>query len=339
MHCPESIHDRARHVLLQTANAIMSANGLVALTHLERDTLVAMAEYAGARSCDIAALDTVIPADLTQVLAEQPDAFGDIAITLWCMSSMVGGTLCADKLAVMREVAKRAGTRLPLLDDLDKLRRNRDARWPRIRIFRRILRDLFGMGLLEVTIRTGLAYTGLFFRSIRREYQNLASLPSDTYGAQLYRFYQQNQIPLPGAYKSYPVRLAAAHDARHVLAGFDTSYEGELGIAAFEAGCSNAPMLDFLATVMLHAHLGIKIDPTVAPATGMFEPHAFFQQLRRGNAMPATMSYADWDFWPYIETPLYEVRDEFCVRPDGNLAVALGSDARDAQSTPLATAA
>lgn len=70
----------------------------------------------------------------------------------------------------------------------------------------------------------------------------LARLPHESFGFQYFDFLQKNKLkPLnfsestKGLFRFYPVgvRYVRVHDMFHVLLGFDTSVEGELGVYAF----------------------------------------------------------------------------------------------------------
>lgn len=323
MHFPETIDESAAHVLVQTARAIMSVHGTVALAPLEQETLTVLAEDVCGRaladlSADLSPAAT-LPDDLAPVMASQTPAFRDAAVTVFCLLPMVGGDIAADKVEVARTVADRLGRKLPILDDLRALGRNRKARYPRWRILQRILRDVFHTSMFLGTLTIARTYLGLFTGASKRRYRRLAELDQTTLGGQLYRFYRQNHAPLPGEFKSFPASLVGGHDVRHVLAGFDTSFDGEMGIAAFEAGASDIDMTDYLCTLMLQGHLGIVIDPTVPARVGRFEPRAFVRQVRRGQAVRADITSLDWDYWQYLDAPLEQVRAELGIAPGGNV--------------------
>lgn len=321
MHFPQTIDRVAAHALLQTANAIMTVEGTVPLEALEVATLEAVAEEVCGRPLSDFALGVAIPDALESVVSERPEAFGDAAVTLWCMLSMVGGELRADKIEVARAAAERVGRPRAIFADLMALCRNHGARWPRYRLFRRVFRDIFHTGLVAGTLRSLQSYLGLFGGASKRRYRALAELDADTVGGLLYRFYLHNDVPLPGEFKSFPAALVGAHDVRHVLAGFDASYDGEIGIAAFEAGAGDLPVTDFMCTLMLQGHLGIEIDPTVPAEVGKFEPRSFLRELRRGNAVRADICSADWNYWPLLELPLEEARRQLGIEPGGNVEV------------------
>ncbi len=150
-------------------------------------------------------------------------------------------------------------------------------------------------------------------------FRNLAKLPADTLGHALFVHYQTNGFAFPGEKGGFPLG-AMFHDLGHVIAGYDTSPEGELQIAAFQAGYRRTEDAFFtiLFAVLIHT-AGVNVAPIPMPkhpgriGEGDVAARMIFA-LQRGSQM--TVDLGDgWDFWPYLDMSLHEVRQSFDVLP------------------------
>ena len=97
----------------------------------------------------------------------------------------------------------------------------------------------------------------------------------------------------------------------HVLAGYDTSPEGELQVAGFQAGyLDEDPLVMYLMIAMLY-QLGIEEiakQRHVTAQKGLLDIDRFEEAYRRGRALKVNL--LEWDPWPHMARPLAEVRDE-----------------------------
>jgi ubiquinone biosynthesis protein Coq4 len=113
---------------------------------------------------------------------------------------------------------------------------------------------------------------------------------------------------------------ALFHDFGHVLAGYDTTPEGELQVACFQAGyrrCEDA-FFTILFAVLIHT-AGVNVAPIAMPKhpgrIGEGDLAArMIHALQRGSQV--SVDLADrWDFWPLVALPLAEVRRRLGVPP------------------------
>ncbi|MEM9460580.1 MAG: hypothetical protein AAGF11_40805 [Myxococcota bacterium] len=306
-------------LVLGGAAAIVSAGGHCALQPLERRTLDALRT----RILD-PALGSSTPkprmpdeADLLGLRERLDHALLDTVTTLWCLMPIVEGTLRPHKVAVLNALLAALGRGQALGRDLEALAAGKRL-GPKLRIFRRALDRAFGQGFVRTAGQLSIAALGLRDRAIGRRYDTLRALPQHTYGYQLWSFYHQNAMTMPGRWGAYPYEQIGPHDSHHVLAGCDTSYHGEFLVLPFVAGSSHIPSADFLATMMLQAHAGMVLDPNVRPTRGLFRPDPFFRELVRGSRVRVDLLAPQWDLWAYVDRPLAEVRAKLGVGPGGN---------------------
>ncbi len=155
--------------------------------------------------------------------------------------------------------------------------------------------------------------------ALANRFRALGDLPVETLGHAFFHHYHANAFSFPGEKGGFPTG-ALFHDFGHVLAGYDASPEGELQIAAFQAGYrrDENSFFTILFAVLVHT-AGVNVAPLPMPkhpgriGEGDLAPR-MLNALQRGSQM--TVDLGDkWDFWPYVDAPLDEVRDRFGVPP------------------------
>ena len=142
-----------------------------------------------------------------------------------------------------------------------------------------------------------------------RRYNDLGRLDEGTLGRAYWRFVVDNDLGFPGEAEE-----GTWHDVTHVLAGYDTSPEGEVSVVSFIAGYRKEDPFFWLFTIALQFHLGIRVSPYSAAGLGHFEPTLVLRALRRGMEMKRDLSVDD-DPWEDFERPLADVRREYNVVP------------------------
>jgi hypothetical protein len=142
-------------------------------------------------------------------------------------------------------------------------------------------------------------------------YRRLGLLPDATLGRQYWIHMRENGFALPGEIGGAP-EFAVQHDITHVLTGYATDPRGEMQIAAFTAGMKKADPFTFCFFPLLQFHLGVQIQPVVAPAAGNFEPEKFARAHARGARMQIDLTDG-WDHWPSMTRPIDDVRRELGI--------------------------
>src|SRR5262249_5884240 len=110
------------------------------------------------------------------------------------------------------------------------------------------------------------------------------------------------------------------HDVTHVLAGYNTTPEGETLVGAFIAGYrQNRADHGFFTALFVVSIFSTGIDVTpidVGARTGTIGKVAeqFLEAIDRGSAVPSDLS-RDMDCWPMLELPLEEARQRLKIRP------------------------
>jgi hypothetical protein len=169
--------------------------------------------------------------------------------------------------------------------------------------------------------RTGLVGVARAFLGLRgftdepelaARYHALAKLPEDCLGRHLWHHYQDNGFKFPGEKGGFP-EVGVYHDVSHVLAGYDTTPEGETLVGGFIAGYrEKRPDHGFFTALFVISIFSTGIDVTpinVGAREGTVGKIAeqFLEAIERGSALNADLSDG-WDFWPYLELPIDEAR-------------------------------
>lgn len=144
-------------------------------------------------------------------------------------------------------------------------------------------------------------------------YRAWERLPKDSLGYAMLAYYDGNGFGMPGERGGFP-EAGVYHDFSHVLAGYGTDPTGEIEVAAFTSGYKrHRPFYVMLFAVMIFS-AGINVRPTAnsgVTRTGILgDPDVarrMFAALERGATL--NVDLADkWDYWPYVEMPVGEVR-------------------------------
>jgi hypothetical protein len=178
-------------------------------------------------------------------------------------------------------------------------------------------------GRWEELIRSKLAYTGVVTdRAIADKWRGLRDCPEGSWGKAVADFYDRHGFPFPGE-RFGIYELGARHDWVHVLAGYETTPEGELDVFAFIA----ASMTDERGLVLLAITLGLFQNGSIRHVAGKRIKNArsdtltddgaverFTEALRRGN-LCATDVMGSVDMFAHKDEPLGDVRTRFGVAP------------------------
>jgi ubiquinone biosynthesis protein Coq4 len=113
---------------------------------------------------------------------------------------------------------------------------------------------------------------------------------------------------LPGEVGSLP-EGATRHDLTHVIGGYDTTPMGEIEVLSFTAGMKRTNPFAILFLGIGQFHMGLKIHPVAEPSRmTLTDPRAIVEGLEHGSRCAVDLLDTDWDYWPFIERPLDEVR-------------------------------
>jgi hypothetical protein len=241
------------------------------------------------------------------------------------LMSLAVGTPTPRQTELIALFAAALGVDEPAVHVMDHLAKEELLRF-RLDFYRRShLRDYIGTQYRTQGGILGVAKGLLGFRGLVEDdalaarFRAFGDLPEDTLGHGLFRYYQDNGFSFPGEPAGFPVG-ALFHDFGHVLGGYDSSPEGEMKVAAFQAGYRHDDNAFFtlLFAVLIHT-AGVNMAPIPMPVVlGRIGQEGLAEQmlhaLVRGSTMTTDLG-DDWDFWPYTDLPLEEARARLGVPP------------------------
>jgi len=178
-------------------------------------------------------------------------------------------------------------------------------------------------GRWEELIRSKLAYTGAVSdQVIADKWSALRDCPQGSWGKAVADFYDRHGFPFPGE-RFGIYELGARHDWVHVLAGYETTPEGELDVFAFIA----ASMQDERGLVLLAITLGLFQNGSIHHVAGKRIEIAradtlnddgvvgrWVEAFRRGN-LATTDVMGTARLFEHKNDQLDEVRERFGVVP------------------------
>jgi len=149
-------------------------------------------------------------------------------------------------------------------------------------------------------------------------FEQLSSLPPNTFGHAFYEHYHGNGYDFPGAPDGLNFAFGVPHDSAHVLSGYNTTARGELLVSTFTAGMHpHFPMAGHILPVIFSWHLDIQINPVAKSTEGALDPDQFWHAWAAGKAATVDTFAPGWDFWAYVETPLAELRARWSIPEQG----------------------
>lgn len=304
-----------------TVVARAASNGLA---QPQRAMLDAIQRLVLGTDLDIDTLGPITAEDLAEHVRDPAQARQ--LVRLMVATSLADGPPSVAQVVLLRSFESALDVEEPAIGVIAHLANNRLLRFrlaflrhSHIRGYLRNTRRL--MGGIRPMIK-GL----LVARGLRKEetetverYRALGKLPEGTLGKAFYRHYTNEGLAFPGEKGGFPVG-ALFHDFSHVLADYDTSPEGEMKNAAFQAGFTQHEddFFTLLFAIVIHT-AGINLAPFPMPVLlGRIGQGTLaldvLHGLERGAAMKVDLG-KDWDFWADVQLPIEVARERLGVPP------------------------
>ena len=150
---------------------------------------------------------------------------------------------------------------------------------------------------------------------VANQYRSLKELPAGTLGRALWDYYCDRNFPLPGEKGSFS-EILVPHDLIHLLSGLDTSPEGEIAVAGFEAGMSRSEFgFELLLEVILDFHLGLNFTTMgiLDPSQNKFVPDAVMRAFAQGTKVSQDLFSPDWPFWHMLDQPIETIQQRYKI--------------------------
>ncbi len=273
---------------------------------------------------DVETLKPVTPEELASRLDDP--AHARQLVRLMVATSLADGPPSMEQMSLLSSFAAALGVEEPSVAVVRRLAKKRllmfrlsFARHSHVRTYFRNTYRLLG-GVLPV-IKALLRFRGVIKEDLElaARFHALEKLPEDTLGHQFFRHCTKEGLAFSGEKGGFPVG-ALFHDFAHLLGGYDTSPEGEMKNAAFQAGFTQGDddFFTMLFAIVIHT-AGINLAPFPMPVLlGRVGQGSLALDVlhgwQRGAAMKVDLG-DNWDFWKYVELPIEAVRERLGVPP------------------------
>jgi hypothetical protein len=271
---------------------------------------------------DIDRLDGIAPVDLAAALP-RPEIRRQLVQGMVVVSMAAGETPPAQEEAA-QSFARALGVETRALQALHRLA-SHDILLFKLCVLRNghlpdMLRDQHAKHGLTGVAKALLGMKGVVEdAALAARYHALERLPDDRLGKRLWHHYRDHGFQFPGEAGGFP-EAGVYHDVTHVLAGYNTTPEGETLVGAFTAGYrERRPDHGFFTLLFVISIFSAGVDVTpisVGARTGVVGNVApqLLEAIDRGAALSVDLSDA-WEFWPYLELPLDEARQQLGIKP------------------------
>ncbi len=267
---------------------------------------------------DIGTLPAVEPSDLVAALRTDPELARE-AVKYLAVMALIDGTLDHRKLARVLEYSRALDIEADYLTDLVEAASGHLA-WTIADLNRKNFDSILSRSSEGLDPDTWiLPYRGdKADPALVARYEALGQLPPNTFGKALWDFDKQNGYAFPGDPKALNAAFGTAHDATHVISGYDTSSRGEILVSTFTASMHPVnPMSGHILLVLFIFHLGVQLNDVGNTAKGGLDPDEFWHAWARGAEMTVDIFDPKWNVWDWVEKDLEDLRREWNVTPAG----------------------
>ncbi|MEM8606583.1 MAG: hypothetical protein AAGF92_05735 [Myxococcota bacterium] len=304
--------DESRAVL-RAMRTVATVDGSMPLDSVGEEMLEATRDHVLHHDVMLDTLENITPEELAERL--EGTQLRERALQFLVLTSYLPLELDRDEVHVVDEFASALGVSTDMLRDLHRVRDHR-LKWLAFDYVRRGLKAFLPHDSTWKRIRRIVSAMHQYVGDpvVAARYQALEKLEEGTLGRGFFHFYRDRDFPLPGEKGGFS-ELFVSHDMTHVLAGFNTDMDGEMNVAAFQAGMSRSDYgWEMLMEIILDYHLGLKFTTAglVEPGRGHFHPEQALRGYERGLRCNVDL-IADWDYWSVVDMPVDELRRRYNI--------------------------
>jgi hypothetical protein len=313
------IESRESDAILGAMRQVALASGH-AITWADTTSVLAAGRYLLRRRdlSDIGTLPAVAPSDLVATLRGNPELARE-AVKYLAIMALVDGELDRHKLARVLEYSRALDVEADYLTDLVEAASGHLA-WATADMWRKNFDSVLSRSSEGLDPNTWIRpYAGTNADpSLVARYEALGKLPDNSFGKALWRFDKGNGYTFPGDPTALNAAFATPHDSAHVIAGYDTTFRGEILVSTFTAGMHPVnPMAGHILPVIFNGHLGVKFNDVATPGQGGLDPDEFWHAWARGRDMTVDLFDPAWTVWDWVERDIEDVRRAWNVTPPG----------------------
>lgn len=314
-----AVGHRESDAILGAMRQVALAGGR-ALSYADTASILAAGHYLLRRRglSDLGTLPAIEPGDLVAALPDR--TLAEEAVKYLAIMAMVDGTLDHGKLKRVLEYSRALDVEADYLTDLVEAASGHLA-WATADMWRKNFDSVLGRSSEGLDPNTWIRpYAGANADpALVARYEALGKLPQHTFGKALWDFDKANGYPFPGDPAALNAAFGTAHDATHVISGYDTSARGELLVSTFTAGMHPInPMSGHILPVIFFFHFGEQMNDVGHAGKGGLDPDEFWHAWARGAEMTADLFDPKWSVWDWVEHDLDALRRQWNVTPPGN---------------------
>ena len=306
--------DQQARDVLALLKGVATDEGKLPLHEIHEKTLEAVAEHLLKTEIDLANLDPSLARAAEQV--SDPDLRLDVLNLAGVLPFLEVETL-EQKVGAFERLAEGFEFDKKYAKELHALAHKKAAHLELDSL--RAARLELGASALKLGIK---ALAGFFHLDGNKEmlarYEGYEALAEDTFGHNLIRYYRDNDFPIPGTAGAPFSNTLQVHDMHHVLAGYPTTPVGEMCVLAFDGAMMQEDAGKLLIAAAAEWQIGFQIsaDPVWK---NQFKPDIILRAYERGGEATTNYLVEGFDFHPYLEQKLADVRAEFGIASEGAL--------------------
>ena len=301
-------------LFLQAMHEVGSMGGSADLEPITMEMIESIQNFVLKSSINLNHLEGIKPADLAEKISDtnKREQLLQILILLPYVDMKVDPRM----VAIVDDFAEHLEIHPQTIKDLHRVRDNHLKRLL-IDFGRRSLGEFPGLDSAPKVIKGVITmfHQAVGDRAVAERYQQLESYPEGSLGHTVFHWYRDRNWALPGEKKSTS-ELLLNHDCCHILGGFNTDVQGEMNVAAFQAGLFDDGFgFESLLEVILDFHLGkafSTVGDIIPPSTGAFHPNDAMAGYEKGLACNTNL-IRDLDFWSEAEQSVSNLRQKFNI--------------------------
>jgi len=299
--------------VLRAMRTVATLDGARPLDDIAKQMLDATREHVLHQPVAVDVLDNISPAEAASEL--KGTELRERALQFLVLTSYLPTEVDPDDVRVVDDFASALGVSTQMLVDLHRVRDHR-LKWLAFDYVRRGMHEYLPHESTWARIKRIVAaiHQHLGDSKVAARYQALENYEEGTLGRAFFDFYRDRAFPLPGEKGGFS-ELFVSHDLTHILSGFNTDMDGEVNIAAFQAGMSRSEYgWEMLLEMILDYHQGLHFTTAglVEPGRGHFHPDEVLLGYERGLRCNTDL-ISDWDYWGVMDEPVEGLRERYAI--------------------------
>lgn len=305
--------DEESKAVLRAMRTVATLDGAQPLDQIATQMLEATREHVLHQPVALDTVDNISPQEAAMAL--KGTELRQRALQFLVLTSYLPMEVDPEEVTIVDDFASALGVSTQMLVDLHRVRDHR-LKWLAFDYVRRGLHEYLPHDTTWSRIKklVGAMHQYLGDAKVAARYQSLEHYEEGTLGRSFFDFYRDRGFGLPGEKGGFS-ELFVSHDLTHILSGFNTDMDGEVNIAAFQAGMSRSEYgWEMLLEMILDYHQGLHFTTAglVEAGRGHFHPDEVLRGYERGCRCNTDL-ISDWDYWSVMREPVAGLRERYGI--------------------------